>query len=284
MKNTVCHCEARRAEAIPVIIGIASSLLLLAMTITQTIQAAEPMPAELQGLGVAQKLGLPVSLDLTFTDETGQTVPLKNFFNDKPVILAMAYYECPNLCTFLLNGATDAMKNIGLKMPDDFEFVIVSIDPKETPDLAAKKKASYLKEYGKPGGEEGWHFLTGKEPNIKKLADEIGFEYRYVPEDKQYAHPAALFILTPDGKISRTLGGVAFKSRDLRLALVESSQGKIGTMVDQITLFCYRYDPKTSKYGLFATNLMKGAAAVTILVLGLLVLAGVKKSRGNTKT
>ena len=238
-----------------------------------SIRAAEPVPPELQGIGITPTLGEMLPLSLTFQNEQGKTVALGSFFKGKkPVILALVYYECPNLCTFLLNGATEGLSKIPMTIGNEFDFVAVSIDPKETPELASQKKEAYLKEYGRPQAAEGWHFLVGQEENIKKLADSVGFSYRYDAQEKQYAHAAAIFMATPDGKVARVLQGIQFNPRDLRLALVESSEGKIGTFTDQVLLFCFRYDPKGSRYGLFASNLMKGAGAATLLFLGFLLI------------
>ncbi|MDP2600563.1 MAG: SCO family protein [Deltaproteobacteria bacterium] len=238
-----------------------------------SIRAAEPVPTELQGVGVTPKLGEMLPLDLTFQNEHGETVALGSFFKEKkPVILALVYYECPNLCTFLLNGAIEGLQKVPMSIGQEFDFVAVSINPQETPALALQKKEAYLKEYGRPQASQGWHFLVGQEENIQKLAASVGFQYRYDEQEKQYAHAAALFIATPEGKVARVLQGIQFNPRDLRLALVESSEGKIGTFTDQVLLFCFRYDPKASKYGLFASNLMKGAGAATLLGLGYLFI------------
>ncbi|MBI4125155.1 MAG: SCO family protein [Deltaproteobacteria bacterium] len=226
----------------------------------------------LQNVGIDPKLGTVFPLELEFTDEAGETVTLGKYFKEnKPVILELVYYGCPNLCTYLLNGTLEGLKGLKWSAGREFEMVAVSIDPNETPDLASTKKANYLKEYGRSGSETGWHFLTATEANVRQLADAVGFRYQYDPEIKQYAHAAGLFVLTPDGKLARTLFGIQFSPRDLRLALVEASEGKVGTIVDRLLLFCYGYDPKANKYVLFASNAMKAGGAATIFALSFLV-------------
>lgn len=231
---------------------------------------AESTPPELQGVGIQERLGAQVSLDLPFINETGQKVPLKNYFDGKkPVLLILAYYECPNICHYLLQGAVNSLAKLTWKTGEQFEVVVISIDPKETPAIAAKKGEAF----------KNWNLLTGEEKNIQQVASEIGFGYRYEEKEKQYAHGAGIFFLTPTGKIARALHGIEFPVRDLRLALVEASQGKIGTVVDQLLLYCYRYDSKNKRYVL-AKNLMKGGGALTILALGFLVF---RLSRKNKK-
>ncbi|MFO1519106.1 MAG: SCO family protein [bacterium] len=242
--------------------------------------AAETLPVELEGVGVEEHLGNEISQDLSFKDEQGQTVKLKDFFDGKrPVLLTLVYYECPNLCNFLLNGLNEGLQKMNWTVGNQFQIVTVSINPEETPELALKKKAAYLKEYGRPEGEKGWHFLTGQESEIKKLASEVGFKYKYDADQKQYAHGAVVFVLTPDAKISRYLYGIAFQPRDVKLGLLEATSGKIGNIAEKFLMFCYHYDPKGKKYALYAVNLMKGAAAVTIVGLAFLVLAGSGRKR-----
>lgn len=240
-------------------------LAIIGLLFALPVFAAESTPVELKGIAITEHLGSPIDLNLTFKDETGATVPLKTFFNGKkPVVMTLAYYGCPNLCGMLLNGVTDVFKDLSWMPGQEFEYVNVSIDPSETPELAVQKKGNILKDYGRTGTDAGWHFLTGNEANIRALAGQIGFNYFYDKEQKQYAHGSALYVLTPDGKLSRYLFGVMFEPRDMRLALLESSNGKIGNIVDHILLYCYRYDPKSRKYSLIATRLMKFGAGVTI--------------------
>lgn len=242
------------------------------MALAFTLHAAESLPPELEGIGIDEKAGAPISLDLEFTGEAGERTPLKKFFDGKkPVILSLAYYSCPTLCGFIFNGVVTGLKNLAWSSGKEFEWVNVSIDPKETPELAAAKKQNYLAEYGRSGAEKGWHFLTGDEADIQKLASEVGFHYRYDAEEKQYAHAAGIFIVSPEGKLSRTLYGIDYPARDLRLALTEASQGKIGSVVDRLMLFCYRYDPKAKRYSLYAANLMRAGGVLTVLGLGFLI-------------
>jgi protein SCO1/2 len=232
---------------------------------------AADVPKELNGAGIVEKLGsaVPVS-EITLRDEAGAPVVLGSLFRPgKPVILSLVYYECPNLCTLVLTGLLNVLKETIWLPGDQFDVITVSINPKEGADLAHAKKQNYLKSLGKPISEMGWRFLTGEEAQVRRLADSVGFGYRWDQESQQYAHSAALFALTPDGVLSRILYGVQFRPQDLKLALVEASRGKVGSVVDRILLFCYRYDPVTRKYSLVLTRVMQLASAGMILVMGL---------------
>jgi len=187
------------------------------------------------------------------------------------VILSLVYYNCPMLCTQVLNGMERSLKDVPMDIGKQFSVVTVSIDPTERPTLASAKRALYTGLYGRPEATQGWHFLTGDEPQIKQLANAVGFRYAYDPASKQFAHASAIMILTPEGKISRYLYGIQYATRDLRLGLVEASEGKIGTPVDQILLFCYHYDPMTGKYGAIIQNVTKVLGSATMLGLGALV-------------
>ena len=229
-------------------------------------------PDLLKDVGVDQKLNQSVPLNLTFRDEHGKTVQLAQYFSQKPVILSLVYYNCPMLCTQVLNGLESSLKLIPMDIGKQFDVVTVSIDPTERPVLAEAKQALYTGLYGRPDAARGWHFLTGDEQQIRQLANTVGFRYAYDPYSKQFAHASAIMVLTPEGKISRYFYGIQFPSRDLRLGLVEASEGKIGTPVDQVLLFCYHYDPSTGKYGLLISRLIQAAGAVTVLVIGGLIL------------
>ncbi|HEV2348819.1 MAG TPA: SCO family protein [Terriglobia bacterium] len=225
-------------------------------------------PSLLRNVGIDQKLNEQLPLDLTFRDETGRSVQLGQYFDDKPVILALVYYECPMLCTQELNGLLRSLQNIPLDIGKQFNVVTVSFNPHETPGLAANKKKVYVGIYGRPGAAQGWHFLTGDEGPIRKLTGAVGYHYAFDPASDQYAHATAIMVLTPQGKISRYFYGIDYPSRDLRLSLVEASNNKIGSPVDQVLLYCYHYDPVTGKYGLVIANVLRLAASVTILLLG----------------
>jgi len=225
-------------------------------------------PELLKDVDIDQKLNNSVPLDLTFRDETGETVKLAQFFGNGPVILSLVYYNCPMLCTQVLNGMERSLKDVPMDIGKQFSVVTVSIDPTERPTLASAKRALYAGLYGRPEATQGWHFLTGDEPQIKQLASAVGFRYAYYPASKQFAHASAIMILTPEGKISRYLYGIQYAARDLRLGLVEASEGKIGTPVDQILLFCYHYDAATGKYSLLISRVLKAAGVFTILVIG----------------
>ncbi len=236
--------------------------------------ASDPMqsvgvrPELLKQVGIDQKLNQTIPLDLTFRDEDGKTVALGQFFGQKPVILTLVYYNCPMLCTQVLNGVESSLKELSTDIGNQYDVVTISIDPTESHVLAKTKKEMYVGMYGRPGAAEGWHFLTGDEPQIKQLANAVGFRYAYDPDSKQFAHASAIMLLTPEGKISRYFYGIQYPTRDLRLGLVEASEGKIGTPVDQVLLFCYHYDPATGKYGLLISHVIQIGGALTILILG----------------
>jgi protein SCO1/2 len=229
--------------------------------------ADQERPKILQDVGLDQRLGQPVPLDLVFRDEKGAPVRLGDYLGTKPAVLALVYYECPMLCTLVLNGAVNALDVLSFDAGKEFDVIAVSINPKETPDLAAAKKTEYLRRYHRTGAEAGWHFLTGEKESIDRLAAAVGFRYKLDPVTGQYAHTGGIMILTPQGRLARYFYGVEYPPRDLRLALVEAGQNRIGSLADHILLFCYEYDPATGKYGVAATRIMRLGG---ILVMGAL--------------
>lgn len=226
------------------------------------------VPDELKHVAIDEHLGDTIPLDLTFRDEHDQPVVLQQYFTgEKPVILQLGYYRCPMLCDVISHGLLDSLKGISLESGRDFEVVFISIDPHETPALAALKKQNYLNEYGRGGSVEGWHFLTGREEQIGQLAKAIGFNYKWVESVGQFSHPAAIFVCTPDGHLSRYLYGVKFEPKTLRLSMVEASNGKIGSAMDQIFLTCFQYDGHQGKYAFAALGLMRAGGILTIIVV-----------------
>ena len=240
---------------------------------------ASSLPAMVQGVGIDQNLNAQIPLELKFKDETGQTVRLGQYFRQKPVVLALVYYECPGLCDLILNGLSHTMQQISLNVGSDYEVVTVSFDPKDTWQLATAKKANYIEKYNRPGAKEGWHFLTGDQASIKSLTETVGFHYNYDPISKQFAHASAIYVLTPEGKIARYFYGIEYKPRDFRLGLVEASANKIGTPADQVLLFCYHYDPTTGKYGMAVTQVTRVLGTATVLLLGGFVFIMLRRER-----
>jgi protein SCO1 len=229
-------------------------------------------PELLKQVGIDQKLGSQVPLNLTFHDEKGNVVQLSQYFgHGKPVVLSLVYFTCPMLCTQVENGMLNSFKLQTLNIGKDFDALTVSIDPTDKPRLAKVKQEMYTGIYARPGAADGWHFLTGDQPQIKQLADAVGFRYAYDPESQQYAHAAAIMVLTPEGKVSRYLYGIEYPSRDMRLALVQASEGSIGTPEDALLLFCYHYDPHAGRYGVAIARLLKAGGALTILIIGVAV-------------
>ena len=240
------------------------------------------VPKPLREIGFDQNLDAPLPLDAEFRDESGRTVRLGAFFGGKPVALAFVYYDCPMLCSMVMGSITSSLNTISLDAGRDFEVVMVSFDPRETPALAAKTKAEYLRRYDRPGAAEGWHFLTGDQPSIAQVTKAAGFRYTWDEETGQFAHPAGLVVLTPDGRLSRYLFGLDYSPRDLRLALVEASEGRIGNAVDAALLYCYHYDPTTGRYGLVVMRLVRIAGAATVLALGAFILVMVRRDRQHS--
>ena len=237
------------------------------------------VPAPLREIGFDQNLDRMVPLDIPFTDEGGRAVRLGDYFGARPVVLALVYYDCPMLCTQVLNSLTSTLKVLSLEPGKDFEIVTVSFDPREKPALAAAKKAVYLDRYKRPGAAEGWHFLTGEQASIERLTHAAGFRYVWDERLRQFAHPTGITVLTPQGRLSRYLFGVEYGPRDLRFALVEASAGKVGTPVDQVLLYCYHYDPETGRYGLVIMRVVRLAGAATVLALGSFIVVMVRRER-----
>ena len=232
---------------------------------------ADVRPAALRDVGFDQRLGEAVPLDLELRDEGGRAVRLRQYFGSRPVVLSVVYYDCPMLCTLTLNGLVSALATLSFGVGREFEVLTVSFDPREGPELARAKKAAYLQRYRRPGAEEGWHFLTGEAAALQALTRAVGFRYAWDDRTKQFAHPAGVLVLTPEGRISRYLYGVEYAPKDLRLALVESAAGRIGTAVDQVLLFCYEYDPQAGRYGPVVMRLVRVAALLTLAALGGLI-------------
>lgn len=244
---------------------------LLFLLLWSQITLAEPPPFNpFQVAGFDQNLGAQVATGLEFTDDVGHAVRLKNFFNNKPVVLALAYYRCPNLCLHVLEGMAESLQAVDFKAGRDYEVVIVGIDPNESWEAAAAKKAELAAHY--PRADVGaWHLLTGQEPQIKQFADQVGFRYAYDEKLGQYVHAAGLMLLTDQGVVSRYFFGVRFPAQGLRLGLVETAGGKIGNPVDHLLLLCYDYNPVTGQYGLLITNVLRLAGAMTVGLLGMAV-------------
>ena len=225
-------------------------------------------PPGLKNVGIEQRLNEQIPAALTFRDESGKTVQLGDYFGKKPMILNLVYYQCPMLCGEVLSGLESALQVLKFDAGKEFDVLTVSFDPKETPEMAAAKKNEYLKRYGRSGAAAGWHFLTGPAASIDALTKAAGFQYQYDPKSGQFAHATAIMVLTPEGKIAQYYYGVEFAPKDLRLGLIQASQNKIGTVVDQVLLYCYHYDPNTGKYGAIISRVLQLAAGATVLILG----------------
>lgn len=229
-----------------------------------------------------QMLDAKLPLDLTFRDEAGKTVELGQYYGKKPVVTAMIFYNCTMLCNEVLNEAMRGFKDLQFNVGKDFDVVVVSIDPKETPDLGAGKKQAYVKEYGRPGTEDGWHFLvaskTGDDTNIKKLADAIG--YHYTPDPNiGYAHPAGLVISTPEGRVARYLLNFPYEARDLKFGLMEAGNNKIGSFVDQIAMLCFHYNPTVGKYTVSIMNVVRLAFCIMVVLIGTFLVVMVRRDQ-----
>jgi protein SCO1/2 len=236
-------------------------------------------PGMLQKARFDQNLDALLPLNVPLRDEQGRTVDLGDYFGRRPVIVNLVYYECPMLCNEVLNSLLRSMNALAFDAGKEFEVVTVSIDPAETPVLAARKKAAYLRRYGRAGADQGWHFLTGDEASIRRLAAAVGFNYVYDPTSKQFAHPAGIAIATPQGRIARYFFGISYPAGDLRLGLVEAAAGKIGSPMDQILLVCFHYDPRTGKYNVAIMNAIRLLGGLTVASLGTFMFVMFRRDR-----
>jgi protein SCO1 len=264
---------------------VAAGLVVSMTAASARADRTEPLPKQLEGIAITDHPGAQVPLDLEFKDETGKTVRLGDFITGRrPVILTLVYFQCPMLCGLVLQGVVEGLKALPWTPGKDFDLLTVSFNPRETPKLAMLKKETYVKAYGRPGAAS-WHFLTGQEPQIKKLADTVGFAYRWDPTTKQYVHATGIFVLTPDGKVARTLYGVVYEPKTLRLALTEAGKGTVGGAAEQLLLYCCRYDPNAGTYVVAAGNVMRlGGIATALIVgvwLGLAWIRGARRARSS---
>lgn len=266
--------SAVRAGTILSIVFLALSTSAFGQGMTKGIMSppANVRPPMLKNVGIEQHLNEQIPPDLTFVDETGKTVRLGDYFGKKPLVLSLVYYQCPMLCGEVLNGLESAMRVLKFDVGKEFDVLTVSFDPRETPPMAAAKKAEYMKRYHRPGAEAGWHFLTGKQESIDALTKAAGFQYQFDATSGQFAHATAIAVLTPEGKIAQYYYGVEYAPKDLRLGLVEASNNKIGNLVDGVLLYCYHYDPRTGKYGAIVSRVLKLSAAATIFVIGMMMV------------
>src|SRR5207245_537484 len=227
--------------------------------------SASVKPPGLKNVGIEQRLNEQIPLDLTFRDEAGMAVRLGDYLGKKPVILSLVYYRCPMLCSELLVGLESTLKVLKFDVGKEFDVLTISFDPKDTPELATAKKATILKRYNRPGASDGWHFLTGPQESIDAITKAVGFQYSYDQKTGQFAHSTAIMLLTPEGKVAQYYYGVEFPPKDVRLGLIQASQNKIGTLADQVLLYCYHYDPATGKYGAIISRIIQLAGGLTIL-------------------
>lgn len=261
------------------------ALLVAALSSLGSIgHAQEGLPGPLADVGFDQRLGEQVPLDLEFLDETGRRVQLEQYFGERPVVLALVYYDCPMLCSMVLNGMVGGLRALDFDPGTEFEVLVVSFDPDESPELAGTAKQTYLERYDRPGTETGWHFLTGDQAAIQALTRSVGFRYVYLPEEDQFAHAAGILALTPEGRVARYYYGVEYAPRDLRLGLVEAADSRIGSMVDQVLLYCFHYDPTTGRYSAVAMNILRLAAGITLVFLGIFLLRQWLRERRHLHT
>jgi protein SCO1 len=241
-------------------------------------------PGILSRVSIDQRIGDKIPLDLAFADESGKAVKLGDYFGKRPVILALVYYECPMLCTQVLNGLVTALGVMNFEPGREFDVVAVSFNPKEGPGLASQKKDAYLKRYGRPHTAGGWHFLTGTPDSIARLTQAVGFKYEYDDRIKQYAHGAAIELLTPEGVLSKYFYGIEFSARDIRFGLIEASSERIGTRADDVLLFCYHYDPTTGRYGAAVLEMVRLGGIATVMAFLVFLTVSLRRERASART
>jgi protein SCO1 len=242
---------------------------------------SQSMPKALREIGFDQNIDQQLPLDAQFLDEDGRTVTLGSYYGKRPVLLAFVYYTCPMLCTQVMNAMTATISVLSLDAGKDFDLVLVSIDPRETPAQAAAKKQEFLHRYKREGAASGWHFLTGSEPEIQRVAKAAGFRYAWDEQTQQYAHPTGIIVTTTDGRLARYLFGIEYGPRDLKLALVDASEGKVGSFVDQLLLYCYHYDPMTGRYGIYVMRTLRVAGVATVLLIGTFIVVMVRREKSQ---
>jgi protein SCO1 len=269
------------------IVALGCANLALAQDGAQGVRPAPGMPASqmpgiLSKVSFEQRLNARLPLDVVLEDEDGRAVKLGQYFGTRPVVLAFAYYQCPMLCTQILNGLTSSLMVLTETVGREFDVVVLSFDPRETPVLAAGKKKAHLDRYQRPASEGGWHFLTGEEAAIRKVTDAAGFYYQWDEKTQQYAHASGIIVTTPDGRLARYFFGIEYAPRDVKFALMEASSGRIGSVIDKLLLYCYHYDPATGGYGLLAMNTVRVGGAITLIaLLGFVTLALVREKENH---
>lgn len=251
-----------------VALGLAGAMMLSVPEVT----ADQELPEALEDVGFDQRLGASVPLDATFVDERGKSVELRSLFNERPVVLALVYYNCPMLCTMILNGVTSSLKTLDFDPGEEYDVVVVSFDAADTPEDARRTRRIHLERFDRPGTEHGWVFLTGDASSIERLTEAVGFRFTAIEESRDFAHAAGIVILTPEGRVARYHYGVEYPPRDIRLGLVEAADNRIGSVVDQVLLYCFHYDPQTGQYSAVAMNIVRLGAAITVAVLAMFLI------------
>jgi protein SCO1/2 len=245
---------------------------------------ASNVPPQFKSVTFAQKLGSELPLDATFRDETGREVALGDYFGEKPVVLAFVYYQCPMLCPQILNGIASSLKAVRFTPGEEFDVVLISFDPRDRFETANAKKQAHLQHWSIQDQADGWHFLTGEEPMIRQVTQAAGFSYTWDEPTQQFAHVSGVLTATPDGRLSRYFYGVEFSPKDLRLALAESGQGRIGSLVEELLLYCYHYDPSTGRYGAVVMNLVRLGGVLTVgLIAGFVIVMRRRDLRASTE-
>lgn len=282
MNRLEAHTLRKRAHSRSAMAVLAIAGLLTAVPLSADTALVEPenMPGPLKEVRIDQKLGDVLPLDVSFVTEDGARVELGDYFKgERPVILAFVYYECPMLCSLILNGLATSLDVLNFTPGEEFDVVAIGIDPDETPAMAGESKTSTLQRYGRPETEAGWHFLTGAETDIRKVADAAGFGYDYLPSTDEYAHASGIMIVTPEGKLSQYFYGIEYPPKDVRLALVEASENQIGSLVDQILLYCYRYDPQVGRYTAVTMRILRITGALFVLGMIIFVWIAIRRDR-----
>lgn len=248
------------------------------------VSTANGIPKPLKNVGIEQKLGAKLPLDTEFKDENGQTIKLGDLFGKgRPVVLTFVYFECPMLCNQVLNGLTGSLKGVSFDAGKDFDVIAVSFDSRENEkaDLAKNKKASYIERYGRPGTEAGWHFLTGNQVAVDAITKAAGFSYEWDDKSGQFAHSSAIMVVTPDGTLSRYFYGIDYSPKDLKFGLIDSAENKVGSVTDQLLLYCYHYDPSTGRYGFAILNVLRGFAVLTLFGMGAMGFVFWRRNKGR---